>query len=171
MAKREERKPRNNQVNDGFVSKLVDVRRVVKVVKGGRTLRFSALVVVGDKKGHVGYGTGKAAEVSVAVEKATTSAKKNLITVPIVDGTIPHETIGKFSSTSIIMLPSKQGTGIIAGGSARAVLELSGLKDITAKNHGSTNKINGVKATIKGLLSLRTKEQIAELRGKSVEEL
>ena len=170
MAKREERKPRI-EVSDGFDKKLVEVRRVVKVVKGGRTLRFSALVVVGNKKGQIGYGIGKAAEVSVAVEKATQSAKKNLITVPIVDGTIPHEVVGKFSSTSIIMLPSKQGTGIIAGGAARAVLELSGIKDITAKNHGSTNKINGVKATFKGLLSLRTKEQIAELRGKSVEEI
>lgn len=170
MAKREERKPRN-EVSDGFDKKLVEVRRVVKVVKGGRTLRFSALVVTGNKNGQIGYGIGKAAEVSVAVEKATQIAKKNLITVPIVDGTIPHETVGKYSSTSVLMLPSKQGTGIIAGGAARAVLELSGIKDITAKTHGSTNKINGVKATFEGLLSLRTKEQIAELRGKSVDEI
>ena len=170
MTKKEDRKPRV-EVSDGFDKKLVEVRRVVKVVKGGRTLRFSALVVVGNKNCQVGYGIGKAAEVSVAVEKATQSAKRNLINVPIVNGTIPHEVIGKYSSTSIIMLPSKQGTGIIAGGAARAVLELSGIKDITAKNHGSTNKINGVKATIQGLLSLRTKEQIAELRGKSVEEI
>lgn len=169
MTKREERKPRVE--NDGFEKKLVEVRRVVKVVKGGRTLRFSALVVVGNKNGLVGYGIGKAAEVSVAVEKATQIAKKNLIVVPNVNGTIPHEIVAKFGSTQVLMMPSKQGTGIIAGGSARAVLELSGLKDITAKNHGSTNKINGVKACIKGLTSLRTAEQVASLRGKKVEEL
>ncbi len=170
MAKREERKPRVVE-NDGFDKKLVEIRRVTKVVKGGRTLRFSALVVVGNKKGLVGYGMGKAAEVSVAVEKATQSAKKNLIKVPIVNGTIPHEITGCFSSTMVLMLPSKEGTGIIAGGAARSVLELSGIRDITAKNHGSSNKINCVKATINGLTSMRTAEQIAALRGKTVEEL
>ena len=170
MAKREERKPKVVE-NDGFDKRLVEVRRVTKVVKGGRTLRFSALVVVGNKKGLVGYGLGKAAEVSVAVEKATQAAKKNLIKVPMVNGTIPHEIVGKYSSTKILMLPSKQGTGVIAGGAARSILELSGLKDITTKTHGSTNKINGVKATINGLTSLRTAEQIAAFRGKTVEEL
>lgn len=170
MAKREERKPKVVE-NDGFDKRLVEVRRVTKVVKGGRTLRFSALVVVGNKKGLVGYGLGKAAEVSVAVEKATQAAKKNLIKVPMVNGTIPHEIVGKYSSTKIIMLPSKEGTGVIAGGAARSILELSGLKDITTKTHGSTNKINGVKATINGLVSLRTAEQIAAFRGKTVEEL
>ncbi len=170
MAKREDRKPKVVE-NDGFDKRLVEVRRVTKVVKGGRTLRFSALVVVGNKKGLVGYGLGKAAEVSVAVEKATQAAKKNLIKVPMVNGTIPHEIVGKYSSTKILMLPSKQGTGVIAGGAARSILELSGLKDITTKTHGSTNKINGVKATINGLTSLRTAEQIAAFRGKTVEEL
>ena len=170
MAKREDRKPKVVE-NDGFDKRLVEVRRVTKVVKGGRTLRFSALVVVGNKKGLVGYGLGKAAEVSVAVEKATQAAKKNLIKVPMVNGTIPHEIVGKYSSTKILMFPSKQGTGVIAGGAARSILELSGLKDITTKTHGSTNKINGVKATINGLTSLRTAEQIAAFRGKTVEEL
>lgn len=170
MAKREDKKPKVVE-NDGFDKRLVEVRRVTKVVKGGRTLRFSALVVVGNKKGLVGYGLGKAAEVSVAVEKATQAAKKNLIKVPMVNGTIPHEIVGKYSSTKILMLPSKEGTGVIAGGAARSILELSGLKDITTKTHGSTNKINGVKATINGLTSLRTAEQIAAFRGKTVEEL
>ncbi len=169
MAKKEERKPRVQ--NDGFDKVMVDVRRVAKVVKGGRTLRISALVVVGNKKGQIGFGIGKAVEANEAIEKATQQAKKNLITVPIVNDTIPHEVIGKFSSTSILMLPSKEGNGIIAGGAARIVLELSGIKNITAKKHGSNNKINVVRATFEGLKLLRTAEQIAELRGKSVEEI
>jgi len=170
MAKREFKKPRMEE-KDEFDKKLLEVRRVTKVVKGGRTMRFAALVVVGDKKGRVGMGTAKAAEVPVAVEKATKAAKKNLVTVPVVNGTVPYETIGKFSTTRVIILPSKAGTGVIAGGAARAVFELAGYTDITSKIHGSTNKINTVRATLNALKDMRTAEQIAMLRGKSVEEL
>jgi len=170
MAKREFRKPRVEE-KDEFDKKLLEVRRVTKVVKGGRTMRFAALVVVGDKKGRVGMGTAKASEVPMAVEKATKAAKKNLITVPVVNGTVPYETIGKFSTTRIIILPSKAGTGVIAGGAARSVFELAGYTDITSKIHGSTNKINTVRATLNALKNMRTAEQVAMLRGKSVEEL
>lgn len=154
-----------------FDKRVVEVRRVTKVVKGGRTLRFSALVVVGDKKGRVGLGIGKSKDVSSAIEKATTIAKRNMKNIPIVNGTIPHEVIGKFSSTNILLLPAPEGTGVIAGGSARAVIELAGIKNIVTKKHGSSNKINCVKATMEGLLSLKTKEEIARRRGKSVEEI
>ena len=170
MAKREFRKPRMEE-KDEFDKKLLEVRRVTKVVKGGRTMRFAALVVVGDKKGRVGMGTAKASEVPMAVEKATKAAKKNLVTVPVVNGTVPYEAIGKFSTTRVIILPSKAGTGVIAGGAARSVFELAGYTDITAKIHGSTNKINTVRATLNALKDMRTAEQIAMLRGKSVEEL
>ena len=170
MAKREFKKPRMEE-KDEFDKKLLEVRRVTKVVKGGRTMRFAALVVVGDKKGRVGMGTAKASEVPMAVEKATKAAKKNLVTVPVVNGTVPYEAIGKFSTTRIIILPSKAGTGVIAGGAARSVFELAGYTDITSKIHGSTNKINTVRATLNALKDMRTAEQIAMLRGKSVEEL
>ena len=154
-----------------FDKRVVSVRRVTKVVKGGRTLRFSALVVVGDGKGRVGLGIGKSKDVSSAIEKATTIAKRNVKNIPIVDGTIPHENIGRFSATKILLLPAPEGTGVIAGGSARAVIELAGIKNIVTKTHGSSNKINCVKATMAGLLSLRTKEEIARRRGISVEEI
>ncbi|MBQ7881009.1 MAG: 30S ribosomal protein S5 [Clostridia bacterium] len=170
MAKREFKKPRMEE-RDEFDKKLLEVRRVTKVVKGGRTMRFAALVVVGDKKGRVGMGTAKASEVPMAVEKATKAAKKNLVTVPVVNGTVPYEAIGKFSTTRVIILPSKAGTGVIAGGAARSVFELAGYTDITSKIHGSTNKINTVRATLNALKDMRTAEQIAMLRGKSVEEL
>lgn len=154
-----------------FDKKLVEVRRVTKVVKGGRTMRFSALVVAGNRNGLVGIGVGKANEVPEAVEKATAAAKKNLISVPIVGTTIPHDVIGRFGASSVQMFSAPQGTGVIAGGSARAVIELAGIKDIVTKSHGSSNKINGVRATVEGLKLLRTKEEIAALRGKSVEEI
>lgn len=170
MAKREFKKPRYEE-KDGFDKKLLEIRRVVKVVKGGRTLRFSALVIVGDKKGHVGMGLGKAAEVPVAIDKATKVAKKNLITVPIVNGTVPHDIIGKYSTSSVVILPGKKGSGIISGGASRAVFELAGYADVTSKIHGSTRKINVAKATLNGLKSMRTKEQVAMLRGKSVDEI
>jgi small subunit ribosomal protein S5 len=166
---RKERAPRKEASE--FDKRVVSVRRVTKVVKGGRTLRFSALVVVGDGKGRVGLGIGKSKDVSSAIEKATTIAKRNVKLIPIVDGTIPHETVGKFSATNILLLPARQGTGVIAGGSARAVIELAGVKDIVTKTHGSSNKINCVKATMNGLLSLKTKEEIARRRGKTVEEI
>ena len=141
-----ERAPRKEASE--FDKTVVSVRRVQKVVKGGRTLRFSALVVVGDRKGRVGIGLGKSKEVSAAIEKATTAAKKNVVNIPIVNDTIPHEVIGKFSATSIILLPAPEGTGVIAGGSARAVIELAGIKNIVTKRHGSSNRMNCVKATM-----------------------
>lgn len=166
---RKDRAPRK-EASD-LDKKVVEVRRVTKVVKGGRTLRFSALVVVGDKKGKVGLGIGKSKDVTSAIDKATTIARRNMKLIPIVDGTIPHETTGKYSATNILLLPAPEGTGVIAGGSARAVIELAGIRNIVTKKHGSSNKINVVKATMEGLLSLKTKEEIARRRGKSVEEI
>ncbi len=171
MQKENVKKPVTRREDSEFDKKLVEVRRVAKVVKGGRTLRFSALVVVGNKKGLVGVGIGKSAEVPEAIEKATASAKKHLISVPIVGTTIPHNVVGKYGSTSVLMLPANEGTGVIAGGSARAVVELAGIRDITTKTHGSNNKINCVKATLEGLKALRTREQVAALRGKAPEEI
>ena len=164
-----ERKPRENQ--DEFSQKMLEVRRVTKVVAGGRTMRFSASVVVGDKKGRVGLGVAKAAEVSVAVEKAAKLARKNAITVPVVNGTVPHNTTGKYLTTQVIIIPTKEGNGVIAGGSARAIMELAGYKNVTTKIHGSSNKINVARATLNGLKQLRTREQVAALRGKSVDEI
>ena len=151
--------------------KLVEVNRVAKTVKGGRTMRFSALMVVGDGNGHVGCGTGKAAEVPNAIDKATASAKKHMINVPLEGTSIPHEVVGKFGTSMVKLLPAKEGTGVIAGGSVRPVVELCGIKDITAKTYGSRNKINCVKATLDALMQLRSKEEIAALRGKTVEEI
>ncbi|MBS5788747.1 30S ribosomal protein S5 [Clostridioides mangenotii] len=151
--------------------KVVEIRRVTKVVKGGRNFRFAALVVVGDENGHVGIGAGKAMEVPDAIKKAVEDAKKNLIVVPMVGTTIPHEVHGHFGAGKILIMPAKEGTGTIAGGPARAVLELAGLKDVRAKSLGTNNPRNMVNATIEGLKSLKTAEDIAKLRGKSVEEL
>lgn len=168
---KKDKKPATRREDAEFDKKLVEVRRVAKVVKGGRTMRFSALVVVGNKKGLVGVGIGKAGEVPEAIEKATANAKNHLVSVPIVGTTIPHEVVGKFSSSSVLMFPAPEGTGVIAGGSARAVVELAGIKDIVTKSHGSNNKINGVKATLEGLKMLRTREQVAALRNKAPEEI
>ena len=169
-------KPNNRRekpvrVDDGMDKRLVHVRRVTKVVKGGRTMRFSALVVIGDGKGNVGMGIGKAGEVPIAIDKATVVAKKNMRKIPVVNGTIPHETVGKFSTTNILMLPAEEGHGVIAGGAARAVLEVAGVNNIVTKIHGSTNRINVVRATINGLLTLKTREEIAARRGKKPEEI
>ena len=151
--------------------KLVSVNRVAKVVKGGRNFRFSALIVVGDGNGHVGVGMGKAAEIPEAIRKGVEDAKRHLIYVPIVGSTIPHSVIGKFSKSQVLMLPAEEGTGTIAGGPARAVLEMAGVKDIRTKSQGSNNPANFVKATLDGLQQLRTVEDIAKLRGKTVAEV
>ena len=164
------RKPRE-EVRDEFDKKNVSLRRVNKTTKGGRNMSFSALVVTGDRKGKVGMGLSKAIEVPNAIDKAGKAARKNVISVPVVNGTIPHEVIGTFAKTSVKMLPSKPGSGLIAGGAARIVLDLAGYTDITAKIYGSTDKINVVRATLNGLAQLRTREQVAMLRGKSVEEI
>ena len=160
-----------NKEIDPIASKLVDVNRITKVVKGGRNMRFSALVVAGDKNGKVGVGSGKAAEVPNAIDKATASAKKHMVKVPLEGTTIPHEVVGKFGTSMVKLLPAKEGTGVIAGGSVRPVVELCGIKDITAKSYGSRNKVNCVKATLNALMQLRSKEEIAALRGKTVEEI
>lgn len=151
--------------------RVIEIRRVAKVVKGGRNFRFAALVVVGDNNGHVGIGSGKAMEVPDAIRKAVEDAKKNLITVPRVGTTIPHEVVGHFGAGKILIMPAQEGTGVLAGGPVRAVLELAGVSDVRAKSTGSNNPRNMVNATIAGLKSLKTAESIARLRGKKVEEL
>lgn len=154
-----------------FEEKLVAVNRVTKTVKGGRNMRFSALIVIGDKKGRVGVGMGKAVEIPEAIRKASEAAKKNLVTIATKDTSIPHETVGRFGTAKVVLLPAPEGTGVIAGGAARAVLELAGVKDIRTKSYGTNNKINTVKATLEGLKQLRSAEEVAKLRGKTVEEI
>lgn len=151
--------------------KVVAINRVAKVVKGGRNFRFSAIVVVGDGNGYVGVGTGKSIEIPDAIKKGIEDAKKNMIKVPVVGTTIPHEVIGKSGSGRVLLMPAAEGTGVIAGGPVRSVLELAGIRDIRTKSLRSNNPRNMVNATIEGLSSLKTAEEVAELRGKTVEEI
>ena len=154
-----------------FKERLVSINRVAKVVKGGKNFRFTALMVVGNEKGKVGVGLGKAAEIPEAVRKGVEDAKRHMVEIPIVGTTIPHAVEGKFGKGHVRMLPAEEGAGVIAGGPARAVLEMAGIRDIRTKSYGSNNPSNCVKATIQGLSQLRTAEQIAKARGKSVAEI
>ncbi len=162
---------RNNQQDSEFKEKLVSVNRVSKTVKGGRNMRFSALMVVGDQNGRVGCGMGKAVEIPEAIRKGTDDAKKGMIKVPIAGTTIPHEVVGVFGTGRVKLIPAPEGTGVIAGGPVRDVLEACGIKDIVTKSIGTNNKINVAKATMQGLSQLRSAEEVARLRGKTVEEI
>lgn len=171
MARENNRPARRQEENDGLIKKTIEINRVSKTVKGGRNMRFAAMVLVGDGNGKIGLGTGKAKEVPEAIEKATQQAKKNMISIPVVGTSIPHETLGKYGRGAVLMMPATQGTGVIAGGPVRAVMEAAGIKNIRTKSHGTQNAGNCIKATIAGLSSLKTAEEIAALRGKSVEEI
>jgi small subunit ribosomal protein S5 len=150
---------------------VVDIRRVTKVVKGGRNFRFAALVIVGDENGHVGVGTGKAMEIPDAIRKGIEDAKKNLIEVPMVGTSVPHQVNGRFGAGNVLIMPAVEGTGIIAGGPVRAILELAGFHDVRAKSLGTNNSRNMVNATMDGLRQMKRAEDVAKLRGKTTEEL
>ena len=164
--RRDSRPRRNQDDKDDLTKKLICINRVTKVVKGGRNMRFAACMVVGDEKGNVGFGMGKAKEVPVAIEKAVAAAKRNMSKISTVNTTIPHQVNGKFGRGLVLMMPAEEGTGVIAGGPVRSVLEAVGIKDIRTKSRGTNNPINVVKATIEGLKSLRTIEEVAAMRGK-----
>ena len=155
----------------GFIEKIVSLKRVAKVVKGGRRFSFSALMVVGDGNGNVGFGLGKAQEVPEALRKATEHARKNMVKVPLIEGTLPYEILGEFGAGRVMLKPAPEGTGIIAGGAVRAVMEAAGISNIRAKCLRSNNPQNVVKATMQGLMSLRDAAAVARIRGKSVEEI
>ena len=163
--------PRFEKQPSEYVEKLVSLNRVSKTVKGGRVMKFAALMVVGDEKGRVGFGTGKAAEVPEAIRKGIEDAKKNMITVSLAGTSIPHEVIGEFGAGRVLMKPAAPGTGVIAGGAVRAVVEAAGIKDIRTKCLRSNNPNNVVGAAIEGLKSMRSAEQVAKIRGKSVDEI
>jgi len=166
-----DRRPRRDRAEKEFEERVVTINRVTKVVKGGRRFRFAALVVIGDGKGRVGFGTGKANEVPDAIKKAVEDAKKNVFTVPTVGTTLPHAVTGNYGAGSVLLRPASEGTGVIAGGAVRDVLEVAGIKDVLSKCLGSRTPINMVRATIAALKDLKTVEQIAELRGKKPEEI
>ena len=165
-------RPARKEKENRFEERVVSINKVCKTVKGGRKLRFSALVVVGDKKGYVGFGTGKAAEVPDAIKKALEAARKNLYKVPMIKGdTIPHEIYGEFGSSKVFMKPAQEGAGIVAGGPVRAVLELAGVRNIRSKVYGSRAPINIVRATINGIENMKTVSKVATLRGKEPKEI
>lgn len=168
---RKPRRPRRKREPKLFEERVVNINRVTKVVKGGRRFRFSALVVIGDKKGNVGFGTGKAQEVPDAIKKAIEDAKRNLVEVPMYNKTIPHEITGRYGAGEVFLKPAVSGTGIIAGGPVRAVVELAGYEDILSKSIGSSTPINIIRATFDAIESLRTADEVAETRGKTVEEI
>ncbi len=159
------------KVGEELIEKIIMINRVTKVTKGGKKLRFSALIVVGDGKGKVGYGLGKAPEVPDAIKKAIEKAKKNMINVPVTHGTIPHSIMSKFASTRILLKPAKSGTGVIAGGTVRAIMDAAGITDVVTKCIGSSNPHNLVKATFKALSKLQSLDYVAKKRGKSIEEI
>ena len=173
---RQQRRPMNNRRNSNnrkkeFEERVVKINRITKVVKGGRRMRFSALVVVGDKKGRVGFGTGKAKEVPDAIRKATENAQRNVFRVPLVGSTLPHEIVGKYGAGSVVLRPAATGTGVIAGGAVRAVLELAGITDVISKCLGSRTAVNVVRSTVDGLKKMVTLEQVSALRGKKPQEI
>lgn len=169
--KKRNRRPRRKREPKLYEERVVNINRVTKVVKGGRRFRFSALVVIGDKKGKVGFGTGKAQEVPDAIKKAIEDAKQNLVVIPMYNTTIPHEITGNFGAGSVFLKPAVGGTGVIAGGPVRAVLELAGVEDILSKSLGSSTPINIVRAVFDAIENLRTAEQVAASRGLTVEEI
>ena len=162
---------REEKKDKEFEERVIHISRVSQTVKGGKNMRFAALVVIGDRKGRVGKGIGKSTEVPDAIRKGIEEAKKNIVEVSIVNGTIPHETLGEFAAAQIVMKPAANGTGVIAGGPVRSVCELAGITDIRTKSIGSNNPNNMVNATIEGLKSLKSAEEVARLRGKSVDEI
>lgn len=171
MARDNNRPQRRAEENDGLIKKTISINRVTKVVKGGKNMRFAAFVVVGDGAGKVGCALGKSTEVPEAIDKATARAKKNMKPVSLLETSIPHEVLGKFGSATVLMKPASEGTGVIAGGPVRSVMEAVGITNIRTKSHGTNNPINVVKAAIAGLNSLRTAEEVAVIRGKSVQEI
>ena len=171
MARDNNRPQKRAEENDGLIKKTISINRVTKVVKGGKNMRFAAFVVVGDGAGKIGCALGKSTEVPEAIDKATARAKKNMKPVSLLETSIPHEVIGKFGSASVLMKPAAEGTGVIAGGPVRSVMEAVGISNIRTKSHGTNNPINVVKAAIAGLNALRTAEEIAVIRGKSVQEI
>lgn len=164
-------KQRINAQGLDLKDQVISINRVTKVVKGGKNMSFAALVVVGDEQGHVGFGSGKAREVPAAIKKAIESAKKNIIKVPLIENTLPHQMIGVYGAGQVLMKPAKQGTGVIAGGAVRAVMQAAGVHDVRTKVLGSGNPHNVVRATFEGLLNMRDPLEVARLRGKQVEEL
>lgn len=171
MARENNKTPRRAEENDGLIKKTISINRVTKVVKGGRNMRFAAFVVVGDGAGKIGCAMGKSTEVPEAIDKATARAKKNMTPIALLKTSIPHEVLGKFGRGAVLMMPAAEGTGVIAGGPVRAVMEAVGITDIRTKSHGTNNPINCVKAAIEGLKSLKTAEEIAAIRGIAVEQI